>query len=123
MIYEIDELKDLLKTACVSYAAFIIAIGHYASEVLRTADLELTNIIPMYFDETLDDTLLQGEPDWLAYSEHGNSLVSDDSIATRFGCTVVPETIRQLRNLQVAALERTPAYLHARAIYYYTHNK
>ena len=121
MLYEIDELDVILKIACVSYAAFIMAIGHYADEVLSTAHIELNDLILMYFDETLEDTLLHGEPDWLAYSDHGNSLVSDESIATRFGCCNDPAAIEKLRNLQVAALERTPAYLYSRAIYY-THN-
>ena len=122
MIYEIDELKEMLKTACVSYDAFITAIDHYAFEVLSKAHIELIDLILMYFDDTLEDTLLQGEPDWLAYSEHGNSLVIDESIAVRFGSNAGSGFSPCMRSLQVAVLERTPSYLHARAIYYYTHN-
>ena len=122
MIYEIDELKDQLTTVNVSYAAFITAIDYYAWEVFGSIEVKWIDLIRMYFDETLENALLQGEPDWLAYSDHGNSLVSDESMATRFGCSNIPAAIEKLRNLQVAALERTPAYLHARAIYYYTHN-
>ena len=126
MIYEIDELKELLKTAGVSYDAFSVAIDRYAWEVLSATKYKLKyklkDFIRTYFDGTLEDALLQGEPDWLAYSEHGYSLLYDDTIAARFGGSIVPGPNTQMRNLQVAALERTPAYLHARAIYYYTHN-